>query len=130
MSARFALTRLLALEIGAMLQSSKGSIPMKKALLLSIATAASLALAGCGSSDDANEQASPDNVEMPAEDSMSTVAAQPVPDNGAPATFAADPNAAAVPDDAAAAAAEAAADFNAAGDPHAPMAEPPADKPM
>ncbi len=88
---------------------------MKKPLLLAIATAATLALAGCGSSDDANEQASPDNVEMPAEESMSTLAAEPVPD-AAPATQAADPNAAAKPDDAAAAAAAAAADFNAAGD--------------
>ena len=104
---------------------------MKKALLLAIASAATLALAGCGSSDDANEQASPDNVEMPAEESMSTVAAQPLPDNGAQATVAADPNAAAQPDDAAAAAANAAADFNAVGDPHAPVPEqPPAEKPM
>ena len=88
---------------------------MKKALLLAMASAATLALSACGSSDDANEQASPDNVEMPAEDSMSTVAAEPVPD-AAPMTQAADPNAAAKPDDAAAAAAAAAADFNAAGD--------------
>ncbi|MBC2670263.1 hypothetical protein ACFOON_04080 [Novosphingobium piscinae] len=87
---------------------------MKKSVLLAT-MAATLALAGCGSSDGANEQASPDNVEMPAEESMSTVAALPVPD-AAPATQAADPNAAAKPDDAAAAAAAAAADFNAAGD--------------
>ena len=89
---------------------------MTKSLLLAVASAATLALAGCGSSDNANEQASPDNVEMPAEESMSTVPAGPLPDNGDLATAAADPNAAAKPDAAAAAAAAAAADFNAAGD--------------
>lgn len=89
---------------------------MKKSLLIALASAATLALSACGSSDDANEQATPDNVEMPAEESMSTVAAEPVPDNGAQSTAPADPNAAAKPDAAAAAAAAAAADFNAAGD--------------
>lgn len=90
---------------------------MRKSLLLALASATTLALAGCGSSDKANEQASPDNVEMPAEESMSSVAAEPVPDTPpAPATAPADPNAAAKPDDAASAAAAAAADFNAAGD--------------
>ena len=89
---------------------------MKKSLLIALASAATLALSACGSSNDANEQATPDNVEMPAEESMSTVGAEPVPDNGAQATAPADPNAAAKPDAAAAAAAAAAADFNAAGD--------------
>lgn len=88
---------------------------MKKSLLLTLASATTLALAGCGSSDEATEQASPDTVEMPADDALASVAAQPVPDS-APATAPADPNAAAKPDDAAAAAAAAAADFNAAGD--------------
>lgn len=88
---------------------------MKKSVSLAFASAASLLLAACGSSDDANEQATPDNVEMPAEETMSTVAA-PAPDNGAAATEAADPNAGAKANDAAAAAAAAAADFDAAGD--------------
>jgi hypothetical protein len=91
--------------------------PMKTTVSFALASAASLLLAACGSSDDANEQATPDNVEMPAEETMSTVAAVPAPDNGAAAaTEAADPNAGAKANDAAAAAAAAAADFNAAGD--------------
>ena len=88
---------------------------MKKTLTFALAGAATLLLAACGSSDSANEQATPDNVEMPAEETMSTVAAAPVPDKGE-ATEAADPNAGAKANDAAAAAAAAAADFNAAGD--------------
>lgn len=88
---------------------------MKKFVLLAFASAATLALSACGSSGDADEQATPDTVEMPAEEQLSTVAADPVPDS-APATAPADPNAAAKPNDAAAAAAAAAADFNAAGD--------------
>jgi hypothetical protein len=87
---------------------------MKKTLSFALLGAASLALAACGSSNSADEQATPDNVEMPAEETMSTVAAVPVPDKGA--TEAADPNAGAKANDAAAAAAAAAADFNAAGD--------------
>lgn len=95
---------------------------MKKSLAFALASAATLVLAGCGSSDGANEQATPDNVEMPAEETMSTVAAVPAPDNGAAAaaasasaTEAADPNAGAKANDAAQAAAAAAADFNEAG---------------
>ena len=93
---------------------------MKKTLTfaptLAFVGAASLLLAACGSSDTASEQATPDNVEMPAEETMSTVAAAPVPDKGETATMAADPNAGAKANDAAAAAAAAAADFNAAGE--------------
>ena len=89
---------------------------MKKTVSFALAAAASLALSACGSSDNANEQATPDNVEMPAEETMSTVAAMPSPDKGESATEAADPNAGAKANDAAAAAAAAAADFNAAGD--------------
>ena len=88
---------------------------MKKTVSFALASAASLLLAACGSSDSATEQATPDNVEMPAEETMSTVAAAPVPDHGEAATEAADPNAGAKANDAAAAAAAAAADFNAAG---------------
>jgi len=87
---------------------------MNKSVTFALLGAASLLLAACGSSDTASEQATPDNVEMPAEETMSTVAAMPSPDAGA--TEAADPNAGAKPNDAAAAAAAAAADFDAAGD--------------
>jgi len=90
---------------------------MKTAVSFALAAAGSLVLAACGSSDNATEQATPDNVEMPAEETMNTVAALPSPDKGeaATATEAADPNAGAKANDAAAAAAAAAADFNAAG---------------
>jgi len=89
---------------------------MKKFALYAFAASAALALSACGSSDSASEQATPDTVEMPAEEQLSTVAALPEPDNGAAATEPADPNAGAKPEDAAANAAAAAADFNAAGD--------------
>lgn len=88
---------------------------MKKIALFSLAASATLFLAACGSSDDASEQASPDNAEMPAEEAVSAVPAMPVPDNGVEATKPADPNAGAAPSDAAANAAAAAADFEAAG---------------
>lgn len=88
---------------------------MNKTIAFTFAAAGSLLLAACGSSDSASEQATPDNVEMPAEETMSTVAAAPAPDKGE-ATEAADPNAGAKANDAAAAAAAAAADFNAAGE--------------
>jgi len=88
----------------------------KFASTFALAAATSLLLAACGSSDNATEQATPDNVEMPAEETLSTVAAQPVPDAAPAATEAADPNAGAKANDAAAAAAAAAADFNAAGE--------------
>lgn len=90
---------------------------MKKIAYFALASAAALALSACGSSDDASEQATPDNVEMPAEEQLSTVAAMPVPDDGAAAaaTATADPDAGAAVDDSAAAAAAAAADFEAAG---------------
>lgn len=88
---------------------------MKKFACAAIACAAVFSLAGCGSSNDATEQASPDNVEIPAEDAVNTVEAVPVPDSGATATAPADPNAGAKPEDAAANAAAAARDFEAAG---------------
>ncbi len=88
---------------------------MKKIAYFAFASAAALALSACGSSDDASEQATPDNVEMPAEEQLGTVAAMPVPDDGAAATATADPDAGAAVDDSAAAAAAAAADFEAAG---------------
>lgn len=91
---------------------------MKKFALYAFAAGAALSLAACGSSDSANEQATPDTVEMPAEEQLNTIAAEPVPDTGADAsaTEAADPNAGAKAEDAAANAAAAVSDFNAAGD--------------
>ncbi|MBC2664392.1 hypothetical protein H7F51_02545 [Novosphingobium flavum] len=88
---------------------------MKTIALFTLAASASLALSACGHSDDASDQATPDTVEMPAEEQLNTVAAEPVPDAGSTATAPADPNAGAKAEDAAANAAAAAADFNAAG---------------
>lgn len=55
---------------------------MKKIVYAAFASAAALALAACGSSDDASEEAMADNVEMPADEAMSTVEA-PVVDPAA-----------------------------------------------
>lgn len=66
---------------------------------------AALALSACGSSDGANEEATPDNVEMPAEEAMGNVDAMPAVDASATATDAAAAASGAVPADAAAAAA-------------------------
>lgn len=60
---------------------------MKKIAFATLLTA-SFALAACGSSDSANEAASPDNVEMPAEEAVGGVdaAATPAVDPGATET--------------------------------------------
>ena len=55
---------------------------MTRALLLALC----LALAACGSSDSANEAASPDNVEMPAEEAVGGVDAAATPAADAAAT--------------------------------------------
>ncbi len=62
---------------------------MKKIACLALVSA-SLALAACGSSDSANEAASPDNVEMPAEEAVADLdpAATPATDAEATATTA------------------------------------------
>ena len=52
---------------------------MTKFAILAAASAAALALAGCGKSDSAKEQAKPDNVEMPAEETV-----QPLPADATP----------------------------------------------
>ncbi len=88
---------------------------MKKFAFAAIVAAATLSLAACGSSDSASSPASSDNAEAPAEEPLSSIAAQPSP-MVEPSTAAADPNAAPDPAAAAAAAAAAAQDFNAAGD--------------
>ena len=60
---------------------------MKKIVFATLLSA-SFALAACGSSDSANEAASPDNVEMPAEEAVGGVdaAATPAVDAAAAAT--------------------------------------------
>ena len=102
---------------------------MKKFVYAAFVSAAALALASCGSSDNATDQATPDNAEMPAEEAVNTVAAMPSPDM-APTAAATDPNAGAKPEDAAAAAAAAAQDFKDAGDPGAEKAIDQAEKKM
>ena len=58
---------------------------MKKYAILTAASAAVLMLAGCGKSDSATEQATADNVEMPAEEAVQDVEATPVADASAAA---------------------------------------------
>ena len=78
---------------------------MKKIAYSAFSVVAALALAACGSSDGANEEATPDNVEMPAEEAMSNVDAMPAVDASATATDAAAAASGAASADAAAAAA-------------------------
>jgi len=56
---------------------------MTKFATLAFASAAALALAACGSSDSAKEEAQADNVEMPAEEAVGDVDAMPVADASA-----------------------------------------------
>ena len=56
---------------------------MKKFAALAFATTAALALAACGTSESAKEEAQADNVEMPAEEAIGDVAATPVADASA-----------------------------------------------
>lgn len=58
---------------------------MKKIAFATLVSAG-LALAACGSSDSANEAASPDNVEMPAEEAVGGVDAAATPAADAAAT--------------------------------------------
>lgn len=51
---------------------------MKK--LATLAVLGSLGLAACGSADDASTEAMPDTVEMPAEEALEPIAAEPVED--------------------------------------------------
>ena len=86
---------------------------MKKIAFAAIASAATLVLAACGSSDSASEAGQADTVEMPAEETMQNVdgaaapasdaAALPGADGTAPATDAAAAATAPTPADAAAA---------------------------
>ena len=58
----------------------------KKKIAFAALVSASFALAACGSSDSANEAASPDNVEMPAEEAVGGVDAAATPAVDAAAT--------------------------------------------
>lgn len=58
---------------------------LRSALFLSIPL--TLALAGCGRSDNASTQAQPDTVEIPANEALQTVDAAPVADPGANAAL-------------------------------------------
>ena len=89
---------------------------MKKIACVALVSA-SLALAACGSSDSANEAASPDNVEMPAEEAVSDLDPAATPATDAEATATTDPDAAA--SDAAAPAAAPAAGASAPATPAA-----------
>jgi ABC-type glycerol-3-phosphate transport system substrate-binding protein len=53
---------------------------MKKFAALTFASLAALALAACGNSESAKEEAMADNVEMPAEEAVQDVDATPAPD--------------------------------------------------
>jgi hypothetical protein len=57
---------------------SKG-ITMKKIVYAAFASVAALALAACGSSDKASEDAQAENVEMPAEEAMNAAEATATP---------------------------------------------------
>jgi hypothetical protein len=63
---------------------------MRKLATLTILSAA-LALAGCGSADDASTEASADTVEMPADSALEPVADAPLADPSATATDAPEP---------------------------------------
>jgi hypothetical protein len=52
---------------------------MKKIAYAAFASAAALALAGCGSSEPAGEEATADSVEMPAEEAMDAADAEAAP---------------------------------------------------
>lgn len=64
---------------------------MKKIAFATLVSA-SIALAACGSSDSANEAASPDNVEMPAEEAVGGIDSAATPAADAAATEAAVPS--------------------------------------
>jgi hypothetical protein len=66
---------------------------MKKLVSVSLITAMTLALSACGSSDSASEEAQADNVEMPAEETMTNVDASAAPASDAAALPGADASA-------------------------------------
>lgn len=56
---------------------------MKKLVAGALVGSLALALAACGSSDDASTEAMPDTVEMPAEEALAPITDEPVEDTGA-----------------------------------------------
>lgn len=56
---------------------------MKKLAALSLIGGLGLGLAACGSTDDASTEAMPDTVEMPADEALEPIEAEPVVDEGA-----------------------------------------------
>ena len=56
---------------------------MRKLITAAFAASAALALAACGQSDSAKEEAQADNVEMPAEEAVGDIDATPVADASA-----------------------------------------------
>lgn len=58
---------------------------MKKLVAAAFSASAALALAACGQSDSAKEEAQADNVEMPAEEAVGDIDATPVADSSAAA---------------------------------------------
>ena len=87
---------------------------MKKIVFAATAFAATLALAACAKSDSADELANPDNVEMPAEETVADLPTSAAPVADAAATEGADATAAAT---------DAAGATAAASDPAAPAAK-------
>jgi hypothetical protein len=83
---------------------------MKKIIAVAFASTAALALAACGTSDTAGEEATAESVEMPAEEAV------PATDPMAATPAAADPMATPAADAMATPAADASAAANAAGD--------------
>lgn len=53
---------------------------MTKRMTIAVLAGASLALAACGSADDASTEAMPDTVEMPADEALEPIAEEPVED--------------------------------------------------
>jgi hypothetical protein len=64
---------------------AKKVVPMNKLVAIAFTASAALALAACGSSESAKEEAQPDNVEMPAEEAVPADAGTPVADASADA---------------------------------------------
>lgn len=90
---------------------------MRKIAALAVLAGAALALAACGSAEDASTEASADTVEMPADAALAPIDEQPVADPSATATDVPDAEATAAPaDEAGEAAAEVAAEAAAAAE--------------
>ncbi len=100
--------------------------PQLKLLTIAACAAATLTLTACGHSDKANDAASADNVEMPAEETMSGLAASAVPQADPSATSTDQPEGA----DASASAADSAAEASSGPGPDAAPASTPSAKPV